>query len=62
MNINDQNRQIGQLLMELNHDLRMREKPEIQISALRMFCYFIVGAAGFLLFTGVLRACVHAHG
>ena len=51
----DQNRQLGQLLMEMNYDLRMREKPVIHVSWLQMFGYASIGAVVFLIFTGVLR-------
>jgi hypothetical protein len=60
MNIDEQNREIGTLLTVFNYDLKARENPVIQISVLKTFCYFIVGTAGFLLFTGLLRACSNA--
>jgi hypothetical protein len=56
MYIEKQNRKIAQLLMDLNHDLELRENREIQVSLLELIGYAILGVLAFIIFMGILRA------
>jgi hypothetical protein len=56
MNLQKQNQRIGHLLLELNHDLEVRENPEVQVGLLEMIGYVVVGLVSFILISGILRA------
>lgn len=56
-----QNRKLSQLLLDLNHDLKTRENPVVQVGMLQMFGYTVIGLIFFLILSGILRACVNAH-
>ena len=56
MNIEKQNQKLGQLLLELNHDLESRANREIQVSILEVIMYVIAGGFTFIIVMGILKA------
>jgi hypothetical protein len=56
MDIEKQNQKLGQLLLDLNHDLESRANHEIRVSLLEVIMYLLVGGFAFIIFMGILKA------
>jgi hypothetical protein len=52
----EQNQKLGDLLLELNHDLEARKNPVIQVSIFEMIGYVLTVGLFIIIILGILRA------